>query len=159
MSDDSRVRAGLRGPEAPETPIPGLGVPTVAQRWDETTPLDLRALRNAERDEYRRSDPTDRDAGEAQLISVRGPDAGTRYTLETEAVSIGRNEESDIQLDDVTVSRQHAQVQRTGSRFSVADMGSMNGTYVNQERVERVTLEDDDEIQIGRFRLVFRAAS
>jgi pSer/pThr/pTyr-binding forkhead associated (FHA) protein len=71
-------------------------------------------------------------------------------------VTIGRHPDSDIRLEDVTVSRRHAQLRIADGSYTVADLGSLNGTYVNQERIESVALEDGDEIQIGKFRLMLR---
>ena len=71
------------------------------------------------------------------------------------ATLIGRSPECDVFLDDVTVSRRHAELQRTGETFTIRDLGSLNGTYVNRQRIESATLEDDDEVQIGKYRLTF----
>ena len=68
---------------------------------------------------------------------------------------IGRSPECDVFLDDVTVSRRHAELQRAGETFTIRDLGSLNGTYVNRHRIESATLEDDDEVQIGKYRLTF----
>jgi pSer/pThr/pTyr-binding forkhead associated (FHA) protein len=89
------------------------------------------------------------------LIVRSGPQAGTRFTLESDVTRLGRHPDSEISLDDITVSRRHAEVQRTAEGYMVADSGSLNGTYVNQERVERAALQHGDEVQIGKFRLVF----
>ena len=72
-------------------------------------------------------------------------------------ITAGRHPDSDIFLDDVTVSRRHAEFRREGSGYTVHDVGSLNGTYVNRERVEAATLSNGDEVQIGKFRLVFIA--
>jgi pSer/pThr/pTyr-binding forkhead associated (FHA) protein len=89
------------------------------------------------------------------LVVKRGPNAGSRFALETGQTTIGRHPESDIFLDDVTVSRRHAEVQFEGTSFAVTDVGSLNGTYLNRERIERAGLHNGDELQIGKFRLVF----
>jgi pSer/pThr/pTyr-binding forkhead associated (FHA) protein len=96
-------------------------------------------------------------AGSALLIVQRGPNAGSRFLLDTDVVTAGRHPDSDIFLDDVTVSRRHAEFRREGDRTKVRDVGSLNGTYVNRERVESATLSNGDEVQIGKFRLVFYA--
>jgi pSer/pThr/pTyr-binding forkhead associated (FHA) protein len=93
--------------------------------------------------------------GSALLVVRRGPNAGSRFLLDTEVTTAGRHPESDIFLDDVTVSRRHAEFRREGGVFTVRDVGSLNGTYVNRERVESATLANADEVQIGKFRLVF----
>lgn len=94
-------------------------------------------------------------AGCALLVVKRGPNAGSRFLLDSDLTTAGRHPESDIFLDDVTVSRRHAEFYRRGGGFSVRDVGSLNGTYVNRERIEEVALSGGDEVQIGKFRLVF----
>ena len=100
----------------------------------------------------------------ALLVVVRGPSAGSRYLLDTEIVTAGRQPDSDIFLDDVTVSRRHAEFRRQPGAaghvdgFAVHDVGSLNGTYVNRDRIDAVTLSDGDEVQIGKFRLVYFAS-
>ncbi|HLT10663.1 MAG TPA: FHA domain-containing protein [Micromonosporaceae bacterium] len=95
--------------------------------------------------------------GMALLIVRRGPNAGARFLLERDVTTSGRHPDSDIFLDDVTVSRRHAEFHRGPNGFTVRDVGSLNGTYVNRERVESATLNNNDEVQIGKFRLVFIA--
>ena len=98
--------------------------------------------------------------GTGMLLVKRGPGAGSRFLLDSDVVSAGRHPESDIFLDDVTVSRRHAEVARSGSGYVVRDVGSLNGTYVNRERIEgEVALANGDELQIGRFKLVFLSTS
>ncbi len=93
--------------------------------------------------------------GTGMLVVVRGPNAGSRFLLDRERTTIGRHPESDIFLDDVTVSRRHAIVSQQGRGMVVEDNGSLNGTYVNGERVERRELATGDELQIGRFKVLF----
>ena len=93
--------------------------------------------------------------GTALLIVLRGPNTGARFLLDADEVSSGRHPSSDIFLDDVTVSRRHAVFARAEDGYEVRDVGSLNGTYVNRERIERQHLEQGDEVQIGKFRLVF----
>ena len=95
--------------------------------------------------------------GLALLVVRRGPNAGARFLLERDVTTSGRHPDSDIFLDDVTVSRRHAEFHRGPAGFTVRDVGSLNGTYVNRERVESATLNNNDEVQIGKFRLVFIA--
>ncbi len=94
-------------------------------------------------------------SGHALLVVQRGPGAGSRFLLDTDQVNAGRHPDSDIFLDDVTVSRRHAEFHRRGDDFSVRDSGSLNGTYVNRDRIDSVDLKDGDEVQIGKYRLVF----
>jgi FHA domain/zinc-ribbon domain len=91
----------------------------------------------------------------ALLVVKRGPNAGSRFLLDNDTTTAGRHPESDIFLDDVTVSRRHAEFYRRGAQFSVRDVGSLNGTYVNRERIDEAGLSGGDEVQIGKFRLVF----
>jgi pSer/pThr/pTyr-binding forkhead associated (FHA) protein len=84
----------------------------------------------------------------------RGPNAGTRFVMTKDVTTTGRHPESDIFLDDITVSRRHAEI-RKNAGFRIVDMGSLNGTYVNKLRVEEADLSSGDEIQIGKFRLIF----
>lgn len=98
--------------------------------------------------------------GTVGMFVVRhGPKRGSRIALDSDEVTIGRHPESDIFLDDVTVSRRHATVRRAGAGFHVSDAGSLNGTYVNQSRMETAALNDGDEVQIGKFKLVYIALS
>jgi pSer/pThr/pTyr-binding forkhead associated (FHA) protein len=94
-------------------------------------------------------------AGSALLVVKRGPNAGSRFLLDRDTTSAGRHPDSDIFLDDVTVSRRHAEFRREGGEFVVIDVGSLNGTYVNREPVDQAVLAGGDEVQIGKFRLVF----
>jgi pSer/pThr/pTyr-binding forkhead associated (FHA) protein len=95
-------------------------------------------------------------AGAATLVVTRGPGAGSRFLLDADVVHVGRHPDSDIFLDDVTVSRHHAEVARQSGMFVVRDVGSLNGTYVNRQRIEdSADLTTGDEVQIGRFKLVF----
>lgn len=93
--------------------------------------------------------------GTALLISTRGAVSGSRYLLDEDEVRVGRDPRADILLDDSTVSRAHAIFRRAGCAFSVIDAGSLNGTYVNRQRVDEQVLKNGDEIMIGKFRLVF----
>jgi pSer/pThr/pTyr-binding forkhead associated (FHA) protein len=103
-------------------------------------------------------EPAEMPVGTIGMFAVRqGPKRGSRIALDKDEVSIGRHPESDIFLDDVTVSRRHAVVRRVGDGFHVEDAGSLNGTYVNQTRVESQALNDGDEVQIGKFKLVYLA--
>ena len=96
-------------------------------------------------------------AGVGMLVVTRGPNSGSRYALDDPLVTAGRHPDSMIFLDDITVSRRHAEVRRLEDGYQVADVGSLNGTYLNRERVESATLTDGDELQIGTFKLLFLA--
>jgi hypothetical protein len=97
--------------------------------------------------------------GSALLVVKRGPNAGSRFLLDRDVTTAGRHPDSDIFLDDVTVSRRHAEFRREPGGFSVHDVGSLNGTYVNRQRIEAVALGGGDEVQIGKFRLVYLTAA
>ncbi len=97
--------------------------------------------------------------GSALLVVKRGPNAGSRFLLDQDVTSAGRHPDSDIFLDDVTVSRRHAEFRREGSGYTVHDVGSLNGTYVNRERIDAAPLSGGDEVQIGKFRLVYLTAA
>lgn len=95
--------------------------------------------------------------GSALLVVQKGPGAGSRFLLDTDLVTVGRHPDSSIFLDDVTVSRRHAEFRRSATEFEVGDVGSLNGTYVNRDRIDGKVLTDGDEVQIGKYRLVFFA--
>jgi pSer/pThr/pTyr-binding forkhead associated (FHA) protein len=91
----------------------------------------------------------------ALLVVRRGPNSGSRFLLDSDVTTAGRHPSSDIFLDDVTVSRRHAEFVRSGDGFAVRDVGSLNGSYVNRERIDEAQLGSGDEVQIGKYRLVF----
>ena len=145
------------GPGAEERPVDstmsftGLVVPEVHEGAE-------RALTNDDLDAV---DALPRDS--ALLLVRRGPNSGARFLLDADSTSAGRHQKSDIFLDDVTVSRKHAEFLRTvlpgdGVTFRVRDVGSLNGTYVNRERIDEVVLRTGDEVQIGKYRMEFHAS-
>ena len=91
----------------------------------------------------------------ALLLMQRGPSAGARFLLDAERTTAGRSTSADIFLDDVTVSRKHAEFVREGTDFVVRDIGSLNGTYVNRSRIDVAVLRTGDEVQIGKYRMTF----
>jgi FHA domain/zinc-ribbon domain len=93
--------------------------------------------------------------GIGMLVVRRGPNAGSRFVLDTEATTLGRHPDSDVFLDDITVSRRHATVRRGADGYEVADVGSLNGTYVDHRRVDQAPLHHLADLQIGRFVLLF----
>jgi pSer/pThr/pTyr-binding forkhead associated (FHA) protein len=125
---------------------------------DQTTTISLSGLDTADEtsdalsaEELLESLPV----GNALLVVQRGPNAGSRFLLDKDLTTVGRHPDSDIFLDDVTVSRRHAEFSREGDRFVVRDVGSLNGTYLNRERIETATVGSGDEVQVGKFRLLF----
>ena len=142
----------------------GTALPGTAAGPDTTSTISLSALESAlEQGETQqppgvehvlREKPA---AGTALLVVKRGPNAGSRFLLDSDVTTAGRHPESDIFLDDVTVSRRHAEFVRQGGQFVVRDVGSLNGTYLHRERIDSAVLTGGDEVQIGKYRLVFLA--
>lgn len=97
--------------------------------------------------------------GTGMLLVKRGPNVGSRFVLDAEVTRAGRHPDSEIFLDDITVSRRHAEFVRQGGGYVLRDTGSLNGTYVNRERIEEAVLNNGDEVQVGKFKLVFVTAA
>ncbi|WP_371830493.1 FHA domain-containing protein [Antrihabitans cavernicola] len=97
--------------------------------------------------------------GAGLLVVTRGPNRGAQFLLDAAIITVGRHIDSDIFLDDVTVSRRHAEFRRDEDGLQVADVGSLNGTYRNGESVDTASLSDGDEIRIGKFRLTYITAA
>jgi pSer/pThr/pTyr-binding forkhead associated (FHA) protein len=151
-AEDSRFCARCGAALTPGAPSPVAG--------DQTTTISLTGLDTPE------EVPDDLSAdllleslpvGNALLVVQRGPNAGSRFLLDKDLTTVGRHPDSDIFLDDVTVSRRHAEFSREGEGFVVRDVGSLNGTYLNRERIESTPVGSGDEVQVGKFRLLFFA--
>lgn len=125
------------GPEEPTAAIPIVAIP--AETTDRTHLEDREGFSEAE----------------GLLLVETGPKSGSRYALDQDTVTAGRHPDSDIFLDDVTVSRRHVEISSAAGIYRARDVGSLNGTYVNKELIEDVQLIDGDELQIGRFKLLF----
>lgn len=97
-------------------------------------------------------------SGSALLVVRRGPNAGARFLLDANVTTVGRHPDADIFLDDVTVSRRHSEFLRDGSRFQIKDLGSLNGTYLDGDRIDIADLDEGSEVQVGKFRLTFYAS-
>lgn len=98
--------------------------------------------------------------GSALLIVRRGPGAGARFLLDSAESEAGRQPKCDIFLDDITVSRHHVKFLRSDGEIAVQDLGSLNGTYINRRLIDsKVVLQPGDEVQIGKFRMVFFAST
>ena len=139
------------------------GAPLAAASDDTTLTLQVgssdREESDAEHTQEELAVPLDELAPDQGVLVVkRGPNAGSSFLLDKDLTAAGRHPASDIFLDDITVSRRHAEVLREGTRFLVKDVGSLNGTYVNRERVDVAELSSGDELQIGKFKLVFFSA-
>jgi pSer/pThr/pTyr-binding forkhead associated (FHA) protein len=163
--DDARfcAQCGTRlvtpAPQPAEVPSQA-GVPGHQPEGPDAT-MTFRAPAKSEQTDERALNEADAAAvdalpsGSALLIVQRGPSAGSRFLLDTDVVTAGRHPDSEIFLDDVTVSRRHAEFRRGPDGFAVCDVGSLNGTYVNRDRIDEVVLHGGDEVQIGKFRLVY----
>ena len=129
------------------------------QQGSDNTITFAPAEMEADLDEEVHVSPDELEGGRGVLIVKRGPNAGSKFFVDNEGVTIGRHPDSGIFLDDITVSRLHAEIRRANGGFSLHDVGSLNGTYLNRERVEETDLSSGDEIQIGKFKLVFLSGS
>ena len=121
---------------------------------DETT-LTLSAVEAADVDEELERYLDELPPGVGLLVVRHGPAAGSSYRIDQTETSIGRSPDSDIFLDDITVSRRHVVIERDDRGLRLRDVGSLNGTYVNHERVDEAELHHGDELQIGKYRLIF----
>ena len=138
-------------PDNDQTTDKGTGDATSAFRAAFLDDLDTSADGAAEAEVWEEGLPS----GSAMLVVKRGPNAGSRFRLDQPVTSAGRHPDGDIFLDHVSVSRRHAQFRRENGEYLVVDTGSLNGTYVNRKPAESVALANGDEIQMGKFRLVF----
>jgi pSer/pThr/pTyr-binding forkhead associated (FHA) protein len=129
------------------------GAPLAARREDPTTVTFIPEA--GETTDDMSVELGDMPPGVGILVVKRGPNIGSRFALEKDVVLAGRHPDSDIFLDDVTVSRRHAEIARAEGGYVVRDAGSLNGTYLNRQRVEAAPLTNGDELQIGTFKLVF----
>ena len=129
---------------------------TLEQPEDVTTTFTIIPVEGVDLTDEEPQMSVDVPEGMGMLIVRRGPNAGATYVLEQPVTQAGRHPESEIFLDDITVSRRHVEFAREAGSYTVLDVGSLNGTYVNKERIEdRVGLSNGDEVQIGKFKLVF----
>ena len=129
---------------------------TATYRIDETgelVPVDVGDVVADERGALVGDDVADE--GAALVIRAGGGRVGESFPLNADRMTIGRRPDSDIFLDDVTVSRDHALLVRRSGDYYLDDLGSLNGTYVNRHRIESHRLEDGDELQVGKFKLTY----
>ena len=152
------TNCGHRNPEGSNF-CSSCGAPLAEATGSDTTITFMPAELEAELDEEIHIAPEELEGGRGVLIVKRGPNAGSKFFIDSDSTMIGRHPDSDIFLDDVTVSRKHAEIRRSDAGFGVVDVGSLNGTYVNRERVEEASLASGDEIQVGKFKLIFLAGS
>jgi pSer/pThr/pTyr-binding forkhead associated (FHA) protein len=152
------TNCGHRNPEGSNF-CSSCGAPLAEATGSDTTITFMPAELEAELDEEIHIAPEELEGGRGVLIVKRGPNAGSKFFIDSDSTMIGRHPDSDIFLDDVTVSRKHAEIRRSDAGFGVVDVGSLNGTYVNRERVEEASVASGDEIQVGKFKLIFLAGS
>jgi hypothetical protein len=124
-------------------------------REDETTMSLAELAERLELDEELGAALAELPEGMGMLVVRRGPNAGSRFVLDADVTAIGRHPDSEIFLDDITVSRRHAAIRRLANGYEVTDVGSLNGTYVDHKRVDTAPLHHLADLQIGRFVLVF----
>jgi pSer/pThr/pTyr-binding forkhead associated (FHA) protein len=124
---------------------------------DDPTTITLPVVSSGEADDDVAFDLDEIPADGGLLVVVRGPNAGARLALVKDVTTAGRHPDADLFLDDVTVSRRHAEFARDDGGFRLRDVGSLNGTYLNGERVDDAPLGNGDEVQIGRYKLAFYA--
>ena len=148
------TNCGHRNPEGSNF-CSSCGTPLTEAVAGDTTVNFLPAELETELDEEIHITPEELEGGRAVLIVKRGPNAGSKFFLDADETAVGRDPGSDIFLDDITVSRHHAELRRAADGFWLHDVGSLNGTYVNRERVERAELKPGDEVQVGKFKMVF----
>jgi pSer/pThr/pTyr-binding forkhead associated (FHA) protein len=148
MSDEQQVPGGEQRPTAPAATDTTISFGSLGSLDHEPAgPVGLTAEQAAAVQALPRTS--------ALLVMQRGPSSGARFLLDAERTVAGRSPSADIFLDDVTVSRKHAEFVRELDDFVVRDVGSLNGTYVNRERIDSVVLRAGDEVQIGKFRMTF----
>ena len=135
------------------------GHPLAEKGGTDTTITFMPAELESDLEEEVHISPDELEGGRAVLIVKRGPNAGSKFFIDSDTTTIGRHPDSAIFLDDITVSRRHAEIRRGSGGFALHDVGSLNGTYVNRERVEQAELNSGDEIQIGKFKIVFLTGS
>ncbi|NLC98670.1 MAG: FHA domain-containing protein [Actinomycetales bacterium] len=122
-------------------------IPAIDADTEELSSADLSVIENLQ-------------VGSAMLLVQRGPDAGARFLLDHDSVTVGRHPSSEIFLDDISVSRRHATFVRTEQGYQVSDLGSLNGTYVNRDRIDTdVLLTGGDEVRFGKYRLIYFSGS
>jgi len=149
--DDARFCSQCGNPIEPDPAVAVETTATIALGTPARTETDERVALNESDAQAVAALPE----GHALLVVLRGPGAGSRYLLDTDVVTAGRHPDSDIFLDDITVSRRHVEFRREGDGFTVHDVGSLNGTYLNRDRVDDAALANGDEVRIGKFRLSY----
>jgi len=147
------ARCGHQNPEDARF-CSSCGAPLGAAESEETT-LTLSAVEAANEEDELERYLDELAPGVGMLVVLHGPNAGSSYRLEQPVTTIGRHPDSDVFLDDITVSRRHVVVEKVDGGYMLRDVGSLNGTYVNRKRVDEAHLRYGDDVQIGRYRLSF----
>ena len=154
MSDEVTCpRCGSRNPEDANF-CPSCGADLARARADSTTAMHPVTEADAVDDDLH-LEPESLPEGMGMVVVKRGPNAGSRFALERDVTTAGRHPDSVIFLDDITVSRRHAEIVRGPDGYRLRDAGSLNGTYLNRERIDDAPLGDGDELQIGKYKLLF----
>jgi FHA domain-containing protein/zinc ribbon protein len=148
------ARCGHRNPDDARF-CSSCGTPLGAAGEDDNATLTLSAVEAADSEDELEHYLDGLAPGVGLLVVRHGPETGSSYRLELPSTAIGRHPDSDVFLDDITVSRRHVVIDRTDDGYTMRDVGSLNGTYVNRERVDEARLKYGDEVQIGRYRLSF----
>lgn len=152
------TNCGHRNPEGSNF-CASCGTPLAEGAGSDTTVNFMPAELESDLEEEVHISPEELEGGRGVLIVKRGPNAGSKFFVDSESAAVGRSPDSDIFLDDITVSRRHVELHRGRDTFTLKDVGSLNGTYVNKERVEQAELRSGDEIQIGKFKIIFLSGS
>ena len=148
------ARCGHRNPDDARF-CSSCGAPLGAAGDDDNATLTLSAVEAADSEDELEHYLDGLAPGVGLLVVRHGPETGSSYRLELPSTAIGRHPDSDVFLDDITVSRRHVVIDRSDDGYTMRDVGSLNGTYVNRERVDEARLKYGDEVQIGRYRLSF----
>jgi hypothetical protein len=148
------ARCGHRNPDDARF-CSSCGAPLGAAGDDDNATLTLSAVEAADSEDELEHYLDGLAPGVGLLVVRHGPETGSSYRLELPSTAIGRHPDSDVFLDDITVSRRHVVIDRSEGGYTMRDVGSLNGTYVNKERVDEARLKYGDEVQIGRYRLSF----
>ena len=146
------ARCGHQNPEDARF-CSSCGAPLLGE--NEETTLTLSAVEAATEEDEHEHYLDGLAPGVGMFVVRHGPNAGSSYRLDEKSTTIGRHPDSDVFLDDITVSRRHVAVERDDDGYTLRDVGSLNGTYVNRKRVDEARLRHGDEVQVGRYRLTF----
>jgi pSer/pThr/pTyr-binding forkhead associated (FHA) protein len=154
MADVFCQKCGHRNPSSSNF-CSSCGAPLDATSEDEHPTITLALESTGTGEEEVEVDLAELPSGSGVLVVKRGPNTGSQFLVDKPVITAGRHPESDIFLDDITVSRRHVEIVTSEAGLAVRDVGSLNGTYVNRERIDEAPLNHGDELQIGKFKLVY----